>query len=51
MGFREFFSTLNSEPVGVFVASARGIKDGAGITEQLLFDKVIHPSQLSIENL
>ena len=41
MGLREFFLTVNSEPIGIFVALARSIKDGAGITEQLLFDKVI----------
>ena len=40
MGLREFFLTINSEPIGTFVALARSIKDGAGITEQLLFDKV-----------
>ena len=41
MGVGEFFLTVNSEPIGIFVALARSIKDGAGITEQLLFDKVI----------
>ena len=41
MGLKEFFLTVNSEPIGIFVALARSVKDGAGITEQLLFDKVV----------
>ena len=44
MGLRRFFSTVNSEPIALFVAMARSIKDGAGITEQLLFDKVFFES-------
>ena len=40
MGLLKYLSTVNSEPIGIFVSLARSIKDGAGITEQLLFDKV-----------
>ncbi len=32
-------STINSEPVGFLTSLGRSIKNGAGITDQLLFDK------------